>query len=322
MKKKTTIIRTVIASIFLLMLIFGSLYYFSDFFHLAPARENGNTVVPENSPDELRVLSYNVFLRPGPISQTDYPIDRARLIGKWIKNANFDIVALQEAWQPAALPLLTGEISGKLTYFVLNQPPKGPNKLDSGGLAIFSRWPIVDTRTLVYDDCNLDDCLAAKGAVHAVVRISENASLNVVTTHLDAGGSTGDRDARASQVRQLSQFIAEIDQSSGPIVITGDFNIDSLSDNDEYEMLLDTLGVEDYIVSDISTKNCDGMEFIYCEEAADPARIDYVFTLSGKQRLVRKETLHLPLATGEIDQYVKYLSDHRAVLVTFEINFN
>lgn len=304
------------------MLIFGSLYYFSDLFNLAPAREDENSIVPENSQDELHVLSYNVFLRPGPISQTDYPIDRARLIGKWTKNANVDIVALQEAWQPAALSLLLDEIGGKLPYFVVNQPPKGPNKVDSGGLAIFSRWPIVDTRTLVYDDCNLDDCLAAKGAVHAVVQISENASLNVVTTHLDAGGSIGDRDARASQVRQLSQFLAEIDRNSGPIVIMGDFNIDSLSDNGEYEMLIDALGVEDYVVSDISTKNCDGLEFIYCEEPAIPARIDYVFTLSGKQRLVRKETQHLPLVTGEINEYVKYLSDHRAVLVTFESNFN
>ena len=43
----------------------------------------------------------------------------------------------------------------------------------------------------------------APGDLYAVVRIAENARLHVVTTHLNAGGSTSDAAARSDQLGQL-----------------------------------------------------------------------------------------------------------------------
>ncbi|MGC9357070.1 MAG: sphingomyelin phosphodiesterase [Anaerolineae bacterium] len=310
----------VVASIALLLLFAGSMRYASDLSDIAPSPKHARMVASGNPPGELHILTYNVLLRPSVLSSADYTLERAQQIGKWLKHGNVDIVALQEAWDSQAVSILVEEVRHDLPYYIVNQPTEQPVRSISGGLTILSRWPIEEMRTLVYDNCSGFDCRASKGAVHVVIRLSANSYLNFVTTHLDAGEIFLDRKARALQLEQLHEFMAEIDEDLGPVVVAADFNIDSLAGNGEYEELVDTLGVEGYEVSNISTLNC-GLTSVFCEETTDPKRLDYVFTLSGEQRLRRKETRHLPLATDSIDKHVRYLSDHCAVWVVFETNF-
>ncbi len=282
-----------------------------------PERVEVPFVIPEQTPEQVRVLSYNVFLRPGPINFLDETSCRARRIGSWLSNADVDIVALTETFERRDVSALVSQARGQFPYQVVSEPAGSGLLGVSGGLSILSRWPIEETRTLTYDECSgaLSDCVANKGAVHAVVRVSEDSRINVVATHLDAGRWGGDRKARAAQVRQLRDFIAEIDPEVGPTMVVGDFNIDALADDGEYEELIGALDVADHLPRKPSTLNCKMN--IFCDEPAAPERLDYVFTALDETRLVRTETRHLPMA-DDVCGNARFLSDHRAVWATFD----
>jgi endonuclease/exonuclease/phosphatase family metal-dependent hydrolase len=304
-------------ALFFIALMTGSCLAPSSALQPAAPVEQVPFVVPAQAPAEVRVLSYNVFLRPGPVNFLDEARCRAGRIGNWLNNAQVDIVALAETFEPGDVSTLVGKTRSRFPYRVVSQP-EGSGLLGvSGGLSILSRWPIEETRTLTYDECSgaLTDCVANKGAVHAVVRVSENARVNVVATHLDAGSWDGDREARAAQLRQLREFIDEIDTDVGPVLVLGDFNIDALAGNGEYQDLLAALDVGDAHPAPPSTLNC--RMSISCDEPTTARRLDYVFTGHGEDRLVRKATRHLPLADDTCGS-AHFLSDHRAVLATFD----
>lgn len=259
-------------------------------------------------------------MRPEPISNRDYTGERAALIGQWIERAEVDIVALQEAWEPDAVSLLLEAVADEFPYYASDRPVRKFGRIISGGLLILSRWPIEEVQTVVYDSCHLADCLAAKGATHARIRIAEDAYLNLVVTHLDAGSAARDRQVRARQIEQLRQFLEGIDGQAGPLLIAGDFNIDSLADDGEYEILTASLGIETNAPPDASTVNCELESSIFCETPVPAKQIDYIFTTSGERRLLPNKAQIFPQATDAIDGKVKYLSDHRAVWATFEIS--
>ena len=279
-----------------------------------------DSAIPAMPPDEVRVLSYNVFMRPEPISNADHTLERAALIGQWIEGAEVDIVALQEAWEPGAISLLLEAVADEFPYYASDRPVRKFGKIVSGGLLILSRWPIEEVQTVVYDSCHLADCLAAKGATHALIRIAEDAYLNLVVTHLDAGSAARDRQVRAMQIEQLRQFLEGIDRQAGPLLIAGDFNIDSHAEDGEYKMLTATLNIETHSPPDASTVNCELEASIFCETPVPAKQIDYIFTTTGDGRLLPGETQIFPHVTDAIDGEVKYLSDHRAVWGTFEIS--
>ena len=266
------------ASFFLSLPFAGRVYLAPTAADLYPSPETTARTLVESPPGEIRILTYNVFLRPRPISSKDYTAARARHIAQWIKEANVDIVALQEAWEPGAVSLLLGELVHDFPYYVIDQPARRSIKAVSGGLLVLSRWPIETTQTVVYDDCHLADCLAAKGALHVLVRLSKNARLNVVVTHLDAGAASRDREVRVSQLEQLAQLIDSIDQRAGPLLLAGDFNINSLAADGQFDMLTTSLDVETGTIGNPSTVNCELESSIFCEEPVSAQQIDYLFT--------------------------------------------
>ena len=268
---------------------------------------------------ELNVISYNVFLRPKLVSRSDFTVERAREIGRWLAGSDADVVALQEAWHGPAVRALIEQTSDEFPYYVGDQPGRFGFKLVSGGMLLLSKWPIKSVRSMTYDDCYGFDCRAAKGAIDAVIQLNDSSRIHLVTTHLDAGEEVKDRRSRASQLAQLRNFIGEIDQNRHPMLITGDFNINSLAGNTEFDRLVDILGVQDYPVENPSTINCELETSVFCEEPAIPKRLDYIFARNRGNRLIRAETLHLKHATDRIDQFVKYLSDHRAVWAKFQL---
>jgi hypothetical protein len=88
----------VIASVLILVAFVGALYYSADFSDSVPIPRSQEAIIPESPPDELHIVSYNVFLRPLPISQSDYTTERAERIGEWLKSADVDI---HQIWRTA-----------------------------------------------------------------------------------------------------------------------------------------------------------------------------------------------------------------------------
>jgi hypothetical protein len=94
------------------------------------------------------------------------------------------------------------------------------------------RWAAFDHRSQVFSTCNGfiadgSDCLARKGFTMSKVHVGQHPDefFFVVNTHLDAGISTADVTARATQLTDIATFVASATDGVHPILFMGDFNI-------------------------------------------------------------------------------------------------
>ena len=192
----------------------------------------GAAVTPsEGEPiSSLDVMTYNVFLRPGPISWGDANDCRATAIGKELaKRADeLDIVALNESFSGDAVELLAETVGNRFPYRVLRRPRAKMLRVN-GGISLLSRFPIRDVFTETFDTCSFDDCLASKGFIHAVIEISKSLRVNVIASHLDAGSSAEDRIARQQQIRKIRRYMDEHEVGRDwPTLLMGDLNVDGI----------------------------------------------------------------------------------------------
>ena len=281
--------------------------------------DNISELLPELPPDELNIISYNLFFLSELLNNIHFNSERAEEIGKWIRNSEFDIITFQETWDNKAMSKLLKEVKEDYPYCLISKPSAPIDKVMSGGLSIISKYPIIKSNSVIYENCSDEDCIAAKGAIHVLVQISKNSYINIVTTHLNAFNSSENIESRKLQILELNQFIANIDTTTGPLVITGDFNIDGIANDDEYKNLLKELNVSKYEISNPSTVNCDGNCF--CVGSGINEQLDYIFIINEEKRLIRLETKHNDLSTSDINLLVNFLSDHKAVSAKFQTNY-
>lgn len=109
---------------------------------------------------------------------------------------------------------------------------EGVGKWTGSGLVILSDYPIVDVRQLTYSAsaCAGYDCLAAKGAMLATLKLPAGALLEIATTHLNSRHATGVDDERANrgwmvQIAELRDFIASRRNAALPLLLGGDLNV-------------------------------------------------------------------------------------------------
>ncbi len=193
--------------------------------------------------ESLKVLTYNTFLRPAPISWGDANQCRATEIGQELaKRADeLDLVVLNESFAKDAVQQLADTVGKRFPYRVLRRP-RADVLRTSGGLSLLSRHPIRTVYTDTFEMCAYDDCLSTKGFLHAVVELSETLRVNVLATHLDAGDSTQDRTARENQVATIRDYMDRRGVGKKwPTLLMGDMNVDGLrepEDNAEYRSTL------------------------------------------------------------------------------------
>lgn len=117
---------------------------------------------------------------------------------------------------------------------------------EGSGLITFSKFPIVSTTSEDFEDCNGcagsgNDCYAEKGMMLTEIEVSPGCTIFNFNTHLDAGDSDEDKEARLKQLAQIKDFLANNVPDGSPLMISGDFNIKK-SDNHEYYQLQQALG--------------------------------------------------------------------------------
>jgi hypothetical protein len=119
-------------------------------------------------------------------------------------------------------------------------------KFIDSGLVIISRYPIIRTSRRVYRAAFTVDKYAAKGVLYAEVQLPDKSSLHIFNTHLQASYIYDDpiaRDVRLRQAEELVAFMKEMvdSVSSNNVMVLGDFNIDALSCEAEYDDLMKTM---------------------------------------------------------------------------------
>ena len=211
---------------------------------------------PAAANDQFKLLAHNVFFLPSTLKPGWGQETRARLIAQADYMKGQDAVILNELFgNPAAAILLDG-----LKHEYPHQTPVlgrsrsgwdatlgayAETTPEDGGVAIVSRWPIVERIQYVYAQGCGADYLSNKGFVY--VRLDHNGQpLHVIGTHAQAA-DTGCPDGkgtavRASQFDEMRTFIEAKGIAPDQILfIGGDFNV--IRDSAEYRDLLERLQV-------------------------------------------------------------------------------
>ena len=256
-------------------------------------------LAPTSSAREVKALTYNIWGLPYPISQR---LGRFPLIRKKLPEFQADLIALQEAFTDKA------KVSTKSKEYPYKAHGPGASFFNlSSGLVLMSKHPIVMEKTIKFEQCQGWDCFANKGVLFARVLI-EDEELDVYVTHLNAEGE--DEGPRFYQIMKFIEFYKE-NSLGRKAILMGDFNFPDSSFL--HDIFTTELSIEDSHQEYVTDNPDLPDDIIRGSTSSSGKRIDYIFVTPDmpvdKVEVVLKEKLH----QGE------QLSDHRAVLTTFDL---
>lgn len=255
----------------------------------------------------LRVLTWNVWWRFGPWQL------RARAIERGLREADADVIALQEVWEEAGRSQ-AAELGETLGLHVVSAADLEIDGVRFGN-AVLSRWPIAShaVRRLPHLEVPDERRLALRADIDG-----PRGAFQVYCTHLN--WRFDQSHVRQAQVREIAEFVRSAPERSFPPILCGDLNATPVSD--EVRMLTGraATAAPGLVFHDAWELAGAGPGFTWRNEnpfaarALEPdRRIDYVLVgwpqAGGRGHAVRAEVL----GAEPVDDV--YPSDHAAVLV-------
>ena len=282
------------------------------------------------SSNEVTILQYNVFWRPWllHIGREEYVGERSKILADSVDS--FDICCLNESFHFGSTyvkEFVETVKSHGFDYVVTSQPVKLFSKfvIDSG-LMIFSKYPIVATDSITYKDGIGWDAMSAKGVLYAKIKLGDSKFLHVFSTHLQASYNdvtSNDVNIRQYQIKELVAFMKTKCNDGFPLALLADFNVNSCSNNGEYQKLVDLLEIDEYVRIDTAfdtygyhpitfADNGENQEKVLTEPddlAVGPQCLDYIFLFKGKKGGFSKYTAKVHQFSVKGHEYIQ-LSDH------------
>jgi hypothetical protein len=197
--------------------------------HLSPSRvplKQGDVEAVHRPPNQLRTISYNLFMRPGITwirnNESDHKDVRLQAFLRHLDS--FDIICLQEMFALLSFRqrrlILEAEqrgfchaaVAGAPTWLFWDRNGRFKIPFLDAGVVTLSRHPILKTDSHYYRLGNQIDGWAPKQVLWALIRLpGEDNLLHVFNTHMqasyyDAPSGVSDM-ARAKQVAELAQFV-------------------------------------------------------------------------------------------------------------------
>lgn len=254
----------------------------------------------------LNIVSWNVFLRPAILN--DNQMGRVDNISKYLLSTEADVLVLQEVFHKKARKSLLKKLApnykfqsklGKRSFFGV-----------SSGVVILSKHKITEEHQVSFKKAKGSDKMAKKGAVSAVIQFF-NTKIQIIGTHLQAGGGVQRKKIRQSQIKQLKSLE---DTTTITSLYVGDFNIEN--DTESYMDMMLTLGcVNDEINGEIkATANFSDQE-LYPTKGKSKW-IDFI--LLKKWRSKSKKKVRFKKSIIECPKFLKKgrlsrLSDHNPI---------
>ena len=273
---------------------------------------------PTQKNTELSILTYNTQLMPfytRVVNDLNQPELRAKEIPHHIKN--YDVVVIEELFDR---DLRSSFIEGMKDDYPYHTKLVGDTS-DlplSGGVMIFSKWPIEKEDQIIYQANDGVDALAAKGVSYAVIN-KNGKRYHVFGTHTVAGNADTAKSARARELVEFDQFIQRMAiPQNEPVLIAGDFNIDQFTD--EVQLLLSTMHVN--LLDNIGYKySTDGLTDTM-DTSSDRNRLDYVFYLNDHEPAKKAfNKVFVLRALENVNKWPKFdLSDHYPVASYFDFS--
>ena len=304
----------------------------------------GNLRIDKTSPPvrgisqpAFEVITYNAHLLPpmansivGKRSDND---ERCAKIAAQL--SQFDISGLVEVFdEKLAAKMIEGMNANpsRQFSFVRSPTPKGAFQFTSGGLLLFSRFPILEENSLVFSrgsrfltsGFQAADGLAAKGALHARLSIDTDQELDCFLVHLESYS----RSIRKSQIEELAAFLREHCRSGVPYLAMGDFNIAgplglNSFGSSEYRNMVDQLSMSGFKLVDIAidkseTKIVQGTSDALADHGGN--RIDYIFLGLPDSDSIDWPTTSKTMQFLDNEVAEGSLSDHAAVWANIQID--
>ncbi|MEM9410800.1 MAG: endonuclease/exonuclease/phosphatase family protein [Planctomycetota bacterium] len=272
----------------------------------------------------VKVVSFNAHLLPsiaesfvGKRKQSDY---RAKQIGKLLKD--YDVVGFCELFHEKRTQMVVEAMNSNADGFaVVRSPhPVRLSQFTNGGLALFSKLPIISHDTLTFNAGSsvlqffkTSDFLAAKGALFVKLKLQndEFQFLECILTHLDSSSQS----IRENQLKELRQFAENFASQTNPLLIMGDFNIA----DDGYEVLCEMMTLTSMDLFDTATSNGRIAKGTSDANRSDGgSRIDYIFLALPKdsKSLQVGDSTTMRMLDPLVD--AGCLSDHAAVYCQIE----
>ncbi len=253
----------------------------------------------------LDVLTFNTALLPEPVSYT-LPGVRVAMMAPHLKG--YDVLVLQEAFVHGWREALIAQLADSYPYrgeMVGSAGARGLALRQDGGILMLSRWPIVRSAAMTFDDvCSGTDCLADKGVAYVAIRKGE-LTYHVFGTHAQSSFGWNVSTVRAAQFELFAGFVEQQEIPTDEVVLlAGDFNVDA--GTPERDAMLRTLRAVWPPVVGAMRATWDPAHNEWAE--GPEAWLDYVLVADGYRRPAAAWNRAVPLREGSRD-----LSDHYAV---------
>jgi len=264
----------------------------------ASASGSGASAAPAVTSGVLSVLCYNVAGLPAGLSASQPQIYMTQISP--LLNAYGLVLVQEDFWYHR-------ELSSLALHAHQSRPQTGHVAPMDDGLNMFSDWPFDPLVRTTWVDChgvqsNGSDCLAAKGFTFTTLRPAPGIEIDVYNHHADAGSAARDDAARATQFRQLADFIA-LRSAGRPVIVAGDMN---LAGHDK----IDEPVIQAFLTSTGLACVCRAVS------CGDERRIDRIMIRDGASVFLRPITWRI--ASEFVDPSGANLSDHKAVHAVVE----
>ncbi len=184
---------------------------------------------------EIKVLSWNVFMLPRPI-KFSLQAERTPLIISEMLKSNADIIFLQEAFQNKFQKEVLKKTKQQYPHQFYLGRESGSFTVYGSGVYLLSRYPFKILNKVYFDDCTGADCFASKGTFLAEFTIPDGPKIQFAPTHMQAGGKNSA--IRLKQLSDINSILSINAQNGVPQILIGDLNIDAL-EGDEFKTALD-----------------------------------------------------------------------------------
>jgi hypothetical protein len=266
------------------------------------------------------VLTYNVAGLPEGLSSAPTPRQSSTTtIGQRL--SPYDIVHVQEDFNYHSY-----------LYAADAHPYRTPT---SGGAGIGSGLNTLSSFAYDTDDferdgwnsCQVDsgDCLTPKGFTFMRVRLAEGVYVDFYNLHTNAGTNAGDESSRASNLSQLSSFIAT-HSNGNAVVVMGDTNTRYTRAADTIAAFASTNGLTDAWVKleRGGAAPAAGSDTLLCDEAAITNTCEVVDKVlyRGSPFITLNATYYNNEHAAFLDSAGAMLSDHDPVTVRFSYATN
>ena len=144
-------------------------------FNLPSSMSKSDLAISENvlKRETIKILSYNLYMRPPPVKTNDSDHKDARLEEFVMHLDDFDIVCNQEVFSTMnsrKQRLITyAQKAGFMYHCISDPPPFFSGYATDGGLVILSRFPIIESGFSPYPYGVLSDSLSYKGVLYAKI---------------------------------------------------------------------------------------------------------------------------------------------------------